>query len=416
MGAARAIMMRAAAASATLALLISLAPHAASAAEPDLDARVRALEERVESLAKAVEERDAEIASLREELDAKQAPRWATPRGGGTEDEAIKKWRGQFGRLDDEMRRELERLGLDWGLPGHTFKRAPGPIELVPTRRAFLGIEMEEGERGVTVAGVVADSPAGAAGLEAGDLIVEIDGREVFRAEEIARLVGTRRPGDALSITVERDGRTLTLSATLAAPSGRDRRSRGPRFRFAPFDRGTGPDDLAPFPGDPELEVVPDPAQGAGADTIDVDVPVPGGRARVQFAAPGLFMSDGLAERLKLTDRERRDVEDAFAEARGRLAEDIADEVGNSGGRADSAVVTELRRKAEAAARGLLAGKLPEAKLAALEREQAEAGMNVSVSVRSSAVTGGADAGGRESGERRTEDPLEELFKRAKEF
>jgi hypothetical protein len=409
MGAARAITTRAAAASATLALLFSCAPLGASAAETDLEARVKSLEERVESLAKAVEERDAEIARLREERDAKQAPRWSKPRGGGTEDEAIKKWRGQFGRLDGEMRRELERLGLDWGLPGHTFKRAPGPIELMPTRRAFLGIEMEEGERGVTVADVVADSPAGAAGLEAGDLIVEIDGREVFRAEEIARLVGGRRPGDALSITVERDGRTLALNATLATPSGSGARLRGPSFRFAPFGRGTGPDDLTPLPG--TLNPAPDAAEGAGADTIDVDVPVPGGRARVRFAAPGLFMSDELAGRLKLTGRERRDVEDAFAEARGRLAEDVADEIAKSGGRADSGVVTKLRRKAEAAACGLLAGKLPEEKLAALEREQAEAGANVSVSVRSSTGTGGV-----EPGKRRIEDSLEEFFKRAQEF
>ena len=410
MGAARSTMARLFAVAAPLAITLSVA-STVRAAEGDLEARVRALEERIEKLAKAVEERDAEIARLREELEDRDAPHWPDPRGRAP-DEPIERWRDQLGHLDEGMRRELERWGMDWGLPGRSFKRMPGPIELMPTRRAFLGIEMEEGERGVQVANVVVGSPAEGAGLEPGDLIVEIDGRQVFRAEEVARLVGSRRPGDALTVTVERDGNTLNLGATLAAPSGGRGRFRVPEFRVGPFGGGGGQDELRPGPG-------------PGQDQIDVDVPVPGGRARVRFSAPGLFLSEQLAKQLDLTERERRHVEDALAEARGGLAGKLADEVRKSGGRAETATVARLRREAEAAARGLLAGKLPEAKLAALERAQAKAASEsrVSVSVRSSSGTGGTggtggvgDAGDEGPGERRVEDPLEKLFERAQEF
>jgi hypothetical protein len=400
-----------AAASAAFAVIVAFA-SAGRAEEGDLEERVRALEERVEKLTGAVEERDAEIARLREELEDRDAPRWPDPRGRAP-DEPIERWRDQLGQLDEEMRRELERWGMDWGLPGRSFKRMPGPIELMPTRRAFLGIEMEEGDRGVQVVDVVAGSPAEEAGLKPGDLMVEIDGRQVFSADEVARLVGSRRPGDAITVTVERDGDTLDLGATLAAPSGGRGRYRIPELRFGPFGRGRGlrpgeapPDDVGP-------------ARGPGPDLIDVDVPVPGGRARVRLTAPGLFLSKQLAKELDLTERERRHVEDALAEARGGLAGKLADEVQKSGGRAETATVARLRREAEAAARGLLAGKLPEAKLAALERAQAEAAAesSVSVSVRSSMGTGGAGAADdEEPGERRVEDPLEKLFERAQEF
>ncbi|MHC5058380.1 MAG: PDZ domain-containing protein [Planctomycetota bacterium] len=410
MGGTKTIMGHLAAASAAFAAILVFAPTV-RAEEGDLEARVRALEGRVEELAKAVEERDAEIARLREELEDRDAPRWPDPRGRAP-GEPIERWRDQLGQLDEEMRRELERWGMDWGLPGRSFKRMPGPIELMPTRRAFLGIEMEEGDRGVQVVNVVAGSPAEEAGFKPGDLIVEIDGRQVFSADEIARLVGSRRPGDALTVTIERDGETLNLSATLAAPSGGRGRYRIPELRFGPFGRGRGlePGEFPPGHG---------PARDTGQDVIDIDVPVPGGRARVRLKAPGLFLSEQLAKELGLTERERRHAEDALAEARGGLAGKLAEEVQKSGGGAETATVGRLRREAEAAARGLLAGKLPEAKLAALERAQAEAAAesSVSVSVRSSVGTGGAGAADdEEPGERRVEDPLEKLFERAQEF
>ena len=44
------------------------------------------------------------------------------------------------------------------------------------TRRAMLGLNPEDTELGVRVAGVSPNGPAAAAGIEVGDVILEIDG------------------------------------------------------------------------------------------------------------------------------------------------------------------------------------------------------------------------------------------------
>jgi len=380
---------------------------AGRAAEGDLESRMKALEDRIARLEGVIAERDAEIAGLREQIEDTGAPGWSVPRGKGR-DEFMERWRDQLGQLDDEMRRELEQWGMEWGLPGRSFRNMPGPIELVPTRHAFLGIEMKKGARGVEVACVVPGSPADEAGLEGGDLLVEIDGREVATAAEIAELVGSRSPGDAITVTVERDGDMLNVGATLAAPPGRRGGMRFPDFRLGPLGK-RGQLGPGKFPRAGRESVT-------SRDSIDVDVPVPGGRARVSLSAPGLFLSDDLAKRLDLTERERRAVEDALSEARKDFVDKLIDQVRESRGKADTAEVARLRLEAEAAARQLLAGKLPEAKLSALERAQAEAASESNVSVAVRASIGADGAGGNRPEEWELDNPLERLFERAKEF
>lgn len=66
-----------------------------------------------------------------------------------------------------------------------------------------------------TIAGVTEDGPAAAAGLEAGDRITAIDGAAIGDGG-LAEAIGAHEPGDAVTLTVERDGETLELDATLA--------------------------------------------------------------------------------------------------------------------------------------------------------------------------------------------------------
>lgn len=63
------------------------------------------------------------------------------------------------------------------------------------------------------VGGVQAGTAAAAAGLEAGDLIVRIDGQAIDRFEEVQQIVRLNR-GTKLDIVVLRDGRELGLQAT----------------------------------------------------------------------------------------------------------------------------------------------------------------------------------------------------------
>ncbi|HHH29453.1 MAG TPA: PDZ domain-containing protein, partial [Polyangiaceae bacterium] len=69
---------------------------------------------------------------------------------------------------------------------------------------------------GALVAEIEKGSPAEAAGLREGDVIVEVEGERVRRAEMLPRLVAHHGPGARIHVTVVRQGKRLTLTATLA--------------------------------------------------------------------------------------------------------------------------------------------------------------------------------------------------------
>ena len=80
-------------------------------------------------------------------------------------------------------------------------------------------------DSGVLVTSVVADGPAGKAGLKAGDLILKFDGRSVRDGDDLQRAVRKAEPGHEVAVTVQRDGRTLDLKIT---PAGERRQETDP--------------------------------------------------------------------------------------------------------------------------------------------------------------------------------------------
>ena len=74
---------------------------------------------------------------------------------------------------------------------------------------------LEDG-KGALVAQVMKDSPAAAAGLKAGDVIVEYDGRAVGKESDLPRLVAATPIGRQAPIKAIRDGHPLTVSARIA--------------------------------------------------------------------------------------------------------------------------------------------------------------------------------------------------------
>ena len=74
---------------------------------------------------------------------------------------------------------------------------------------------------GALVAKVVADSAAAQAGLKAGDVILKYNGSPIAEAGQLSAKVGVTAPGEKVSLEVWRDGRALSLTATLgnAAPT-----------------------------------------------------------------------------------------------------------------------------------------------------------------------------------------------------
>jgi membrane-associated protease RseP (regulator of RpoE activity) len=68
---------------------------------------------------------------------------------------------------------------------------------------------------GILVAGVQPDSPAAAAGIQKGDLILEFAGKPIYSGERLRWLVRQAEPGKSQEIKLLRDKAPLTVNAIL---------------------------------------------------------------------------------------------------------------------------------------------------------------------------------------------------------
>jgi serine protease DegS len=90
--------------------------------------------------------------------------------------------------------------------------------------RGWLGIEAREipthliqkfKAPGVLITGVFQNGPADTSGMQAGDIITEINGQSITDIRAMLELITNQPPGTKLAIQVMRDGQTQSLSATL---------------------------------------------------------------------------------------------------------------------------------------------------------------------------------------------------------
>jgi PDZ domain-containing protein len=71
-----------------------------------------------------------------------------------------------------------------------------------------LGYDVRATPRGAIVTGVASDAPA-AGKIEAGDIIVGVDGKPVKTPDELRHEIGQRRPGQSVRLTLRRNGEDL---------------------------------------------------------------------------------------------------------------------------------------------------------------------------------------------------------------
>ncbi|WP_437047640.1 S1C family serine protease [Streptomyces sp. enrichment culture] len=122
-------------------------------------------------------------------------------------------------------------IGLGFAIPINQGKRVAE--ELINTGKAthpVIGVtlDMEYGGDGARVAAegsdggppVTTGGPGARAGIKAGDVITEVDGRRVHSGEELIVKTRAHRPGDRLELTVERDGKERKVSLVLGSSGG----------------------------------------------------------------------------------------------------------------------------------------------------------------------------------------------------
>lgn len=88
-----------------------------------------------------------------------------------------------------------------------------------PRSEGYLGVQLDDrrdGGQGAVIRSVEPSTPAAAAGIEAGDLVVATDGAPIDGATGLIAAIRDLEPGDSTTITVVRDGERIDLMVTLA--------------------------------------------------------------------------------------------------------------------------------------------------------------------------------------------------------
>ena len=84
--------------------------------------------------------------------------------------------------------------------------------DLTPDIASSLGLEKSDG---ALIAQVAANSAAANAGLQAGDLIVGVDGQPIHTVADFHRRIDFAHVGDTLKLSVLHDGKPDTIKVTI---------------------------------------------------------------------------------------------------------------------------------------------------------------------------------------------------------
>jgi len=116
-------------------------------------------------------------------------------------------------------------IGIGFAVPIDIAARsAKAIVEGKPLQTGFLGVSSGDptsGRGGAVIQDVTAGTPAAKAGLQVGDLVVELDGQVVTGRDDLIGRIRDHQPGDQVTLKVVRDGKEQTVTATLAdRPAG----------------------------------------------------------------------------------------------------------------------------------------------------------------------------------------------------
>lgn len=89
-------------------------------------------------------------------------------------------------------------------------------VELQDLNEEIAGFFSVPGNKGALVWKVIEDSPASEAGLKAGDVIVEVEGKPVQDSQDLREILSDHDAGDTVALTFLRRGQSQTVRVTLA--------------------------------------------------------------------------------------------------------------------------------------------------------------------------------------------------------
>jgi putative serine protease PepD len=116
--------------------------------------------------------------------------------------------------------------GIGFAIPGNIAKDLARQIvtngKVVNYQHAYLGLKVgETSGNGLYVGSVSAGGPAAKAGIDAGDVIVSVDGHATSTINVLSSVLAGLKPGQEVSVVVKnQDGRKATLQVTLGTYPG----------------------------------------------------------------------------------------------------------------------------------------------------------------------------------------------------
>jgi serine protease Do len=116
------------------------------------------------------------------------------------------------------VRPTVEKL-IQFGKVTHGYMGI-GISDVTPENSKFFHMDSAVG---ALVSQVEPDSPGAKGGLKVGDVITQIDGKEVSDAGELQVVVGQQNPGTTIHLQVMRDGKGVVIPVTLEAMGSRDK-------------------------------------------------------------------------------------------------------------------------------------------------------------------------------------------------
>ncbi len=122
-------------------------------------------------------------------------------------------------------------IGIGWAIPANMVRTVVrGALNEGQIVRPWFGASTQtvtpdianslnlKRPAGVLVNQVYPDGPADKAGVKVGDIVMDVNGREVEDADALKYRVGTMDPGGTVPVDIQRDGKMITVSLPLVAP------------------------------------------------------------------------------------------------------------------------------------------------------------------------------------------------------
>lgn len=121
-------------------------------------------------------------------------------------------------------------IGLSFAIPAKVVKNIIEQLEVNgEVVRGWLGVSIQNVDRtlaesfdldrprGALVAQVGKDSPAKRAGIESGDIIVEVDGEQIEVSADLPHVIGLIAPGSKVPVSVIREGKERSVRVEIGA-------------------------------------------------------------------------------------------------------------------------------------------------------------------------------------------------------